>query len=308
MTNKLLTVIIPFLNEKTEVRNTILSIWEYAKDLVDIIAINDASTDLYNYELDLSRLNIQYIKNETRKGSAASRDIGINLAQTPYFLVIDAHMRFYCSCWVDTITSLLNENDRKLLCCNTKVLFKSDSEELLEPEKNKVFGAKILFDKDKPLDVVWNKIEKDKNSEKELIPCVLGAAYAASKNYWTYLKGLRGLVNYGCEEAYISMKVYLEGGTCELLKNIFVGHIYRDRFPYIVELGDIVYNKLFIAELLLPSNLKVIVHSKYKLLDLDTYNTANQKLKNNSMEIEYLKDYYRQIFKNDFNTILYLNR
>lgn len=307
MGEKELTIIMSFLNEKEEVRNTILNILKYANNLVDIIVINDASTDLYDYESDLSDLNILYIKNDSRKGSPASRDIGVGLVKTPYFLILDAHMRFYDSDWVHTIVNTLKENDRRLLCCNTKALFKSDNGEILEPKRKKVFGAKILFDTDSPLDVVWNTIERKENTNIELIPCVLGASYATSKKYWTYLKGLRGLVNYGGEEAYISMKVYLEGGTCELLKNTFVGHIYRDIFPYEVDLEDIIYNKLFIAELLLPSNLKIIVHSKYKLLHISKYNNANKRILINSKEIAYLKDYYKQIFNNDFETILDLN-
>lgn len=47
--NKYLTVIIPFLNEGEEVVMTIKSVRETAGDLVDVITINDCSTDGFPY-------------------------------------------------------------------------------------------------------------------------------------------------------------------------------------------------------------------------------------------------------------------
>lgn len=45
-----LTVIIPFLNEGAEICETVKSIRETARDNVDILLINDASTDSFDYE------------------------------------------------------------------------------------------------------------------------------------------------------------------------------------------------------------------------------------------------------------------
>lgn len=303
-----LTIVIPFLNEEEEVKNTVVSIREHTDNKVDIILINDASDNQYDYEKNLSGYNVLLVNNKVRMGSAISRDIGINMIKTPYFLSLDAHMRFYDKEWLSIIIERLEEDDHKLLCCQTKVLNKSFWGEIETPQRPSVYGAHIVFEKGQDLlNVKWNKKEHCPGSEFEKIPCVLGAAYAGSKRYWTYLKGLEGLVNYGCEEAYISMKIYLEGGYCELLKNVVVGHIYRTRFPYQMSANDLVYNKLVIAELLLSESLKNFVFAEFKKMNEPAYDYSCAKLKESVEQIKRLKDYYRSIFKKDFDIIRQIN-
>ena len=89
-TGNLLTVIIPFLNEKEEVGRTVRSIRETVGDSVDIIANNDQSDDGYPYREDLAPYGVSYVYNPERKGVAASRDYGVSLCTTPYFLLLDA--------------------------------------------------------------------------------------------------------------------------------------------------------------------------------------------------------------------------
>lgn len=304
-----LTIVIPFLNEEEEVKNTVVSINEYTGNQVDIILINDASDNHYDYEKDfINYKNVHIIKNKERKGSAISRDIGISMIKTPYFLSLDAHMRFYDKEWVDIIVEKLEEDDRKLLCCQTKVLKKSFWGDIESPQTTPVFGAHIIFEKGQDLlNVKWNKKEHYPGSDSEKIPCVLGAAYAGSKRYWTYLRGLEGLINYGCEEAYISMKIYLEGGYCELLKNVTVGHIYRTRFPYQMSSDDLIYNKLLIAELLLPESLKNFVFKEFKKINGTAYDYSCDKLNEFAEQIKILKDYYKSIFTKDFDLIKSIN-
>lgn len=97
--NKYLTVIIPFLNEGEEVVMTIKSVRETAGDLVDVITINDCSTDGFPYRERLQPYSVTYLENEVRMGVAASRDYGINYCAAPYFLLLDGHMRFYDAAW-----------------------------------------------------------------------------------------------------------------------------------------------------------------------------------------------------------------
>ena len=64
---------------------TVKSVRETAGDMVDVITINDCS--------------VISLENEVRMGVAASRDYGINYCTTPYFLLLDGHMRFYDAAW-----------------------------------------------------------------------------------------------------------------------------------------------------------------------------------------------------------------
>lgn len=104
-----LSAVISFLNEGEEVENTVSSVLQYAEGKVDIIVINDGSSALYDYaEMLVPYPDVTYIRNEKRMGVAACRDLGVEMAKTPYFILLDSHMRFYRVGWVDEITRLLD--------------------------------------------------------------------------------------------------------------------------------------------------------------------------------------------------------
>lgn len=305
-----LTIIIPFLNEQEEVGNTVRGIRDTAGENVDIIVINDQSNDGYDYRKDLLPYNVSYLYNKERKGVAASRDYGVSLCKTPFFLLLDAHMRFYDTLWVDRIISMLEKDDRCLLCCQTKFLYR-DKETgclILPEESPKTYGAYSPFKagSDWP-DILWNFMEFHPNECNEEIAVVLGAGYAASKRYWTYLRGLDGLQFYGSDESYISYKVWLEGGKCILLKDVVIGHIYRTSAPYKISNKDSIYNQLLIARLIFPQSF---------FCQTLTYSYGNNKrtvfnvlelLSKKDKWIEDTRKYYKSIFTKDIKFLLQLN-
>lgn len=308
---KKLTVVIAFLNEEEEVKNTIEDVRKWVGDGVDIVVVNDCSDDGYDYDSDLKSLDIDYFVNPERLGAARSKALGISKIRTPYFLLLDAHMRFYDSNWVNLLVERLDENDRQILCCQTKVLRKSGNrvfEPLEEKFGKKKYGTFINF-KEEPniLEPQWIYEERNVSSDCETTPCIYGAAYCASKRYWDYLKGYQGLLGFGLEEPYISMKVYLEGGQCVLMKNIVTGHIYRTKFPYRVNGLEYVYNKFMITELFLPQRMKDYIHAHYRQAIGDAYPKACSLLEENRPFLMDLKAYYQSIFISDFQKIYKMN-
>lgn len=302
-----LTIIIPFLNEGDEVLSTVRSIRENGGEHVTVIVINDASDDAYDYEKALTGQRVVYIKNQDRLGVAASRDKGVNIAATPYFLLLDAHMRFYDDNWLKIITQTLEENDRRLLCCQTKNLRKK-GEQIYEEEGWPAYGAFLLFQGTDYLPgIKWNPYEADVQADREAVPCVLGAAYAASKRYWQYLRGLEGLMHYGSDEAYISLKVWLEGGRCELLKQVTIGHVYRDEPPYTIQTNKCIYNQLLIATLLFPTSLRCQAFASAEAADYTLFQEACMLLQDRKMQIEELRKYYANILTEKFSSFLLMN-
>lgn len=223
-----LTVLIPFMNEGEEVAATVRDVRRTAGERMDILVVNDCFTDGYDYKKDLERYNVTYLENKENKGSAPSRDICVENCRTPYFLFLDAHMRFFCEGWADKIVNLLETNDRQLLCLQTISLKKDETGVHVNKKDSPAYGAYMPLSMDSCLpDIKWNRKEFNPQSPTQEIPMVLGAAYAGSKRYWQYLRGMEGMMRYGTEEQCISLKVWLEGGRCLLLKNQKVGHIYR---------------------------------------------------------------------------------
>ena len=298
----LLTVIIPFLNEKEEVKETVRSIRKYVGNEVDIIVINDQSNDDYNYREDLQNLNVHYIYNIERKGVAGSRDLGVSICKTPYFLLLDAHMRFYNDLWLDKICTILSENDRCLVCCQTKFLSKTNGVVSESTECPTTYGA--VFNAKNLSYIDWSYVEKKYNSSVEQIDFVLGACYAASTRYWTYLDGLKGLTYYGNDEAFISLKVWLEGGKCLLLKDIVIGHIYRNSSPYKRYNEEELYNHLFIANMLFPKSLSCKIYARALVNTPFLFYIAYKLLEERKNENTLLKNSFRKKITIPFHHII----
>lgn len=302
---KKLTVIITFLNEGEELERTLAGIRNSVADAVDIIVINDGSFDDYAYGERVALYDAHYIVNRHRLGVAASRDLGVNLCQTPFFLLLDAHMRFYDNRWADSIVKELYADERQIICCQGRYLYKDNKNNIVEENRQLSFGAFSPFARNNIWpDITWNYKEFHPERRTEEIPVILGAAYAASKSYWLRLRGLEGLQNYGADEQFISYKAWREGGKCTLLKDVIIGHIYRKQAPYLIVGRDFVYNLMLIAKLIFPvemySETVAISLVKNRNAALETlYLFDKEKEKFNKLE-----NYFKCIFTREIKDIL----
>lgn len=293
-----LTIIIPFLNEREEVENTLKSIRDHSVADIPIIVIDDGSDDGYDYLSVARKYGATYVRNDERMGVAASRDKGVELCQTTYFLLLDSHMRFYECVWADRLLSLLREDDRVILCSQTKVLKRTDDGKVVENEiAVKTYGAFVDIPGVKGITLYARWIVQDLYPDELVveIPSVLGAGYAASKRYWQYLQGLRGLIYYGSDEPFISIKAWKEGGRCLLVKDVVIGHIYRQGAPYLLDPMHLHYNKMLTAEMLLPFPMKKRFFTDFELTLEETYLEILKMISPKREEIAVMKSYIRSI-------------
>lgn len=292
--NNILSVIIPFLNEGEEVENTIKEIKKTAGDNVDIILVNDASNDNYNYNIIAKKYNTIYIEHKSRLGSGMAKQDGINACKTPFFLVIDAHMRFYNDDWWRKIPEYVKSDKHAIYCCRCKP-WSADTKQEMNIKAH--YGAYLDIFSFSDFDIMklkWIKQDIDIGLNITNIPCVLGACYAATKDYWNYIKGYEGLTKYGCEEIYVSMKTWMEGGTCKIIKDITIGHLFRKQFPYDVAKYEDLINKMFIVDLLFPIELKTKIFNIIKL-NFMAYNKYKKYSLQNKNKIDELKKYILKI-------------
>jgi hypothetical protein len=56
----------------------------------------------------------------------------------------------------------------------------------------------------------------------------------------------------------LALKIRRDGGRCVLIKDMVAGHIYRERFPYLVENDYITSNRMLIANTLLDGDERLI--------------------------------------------------
>ena len=275
-----LTLIIPFLNEGEEVENTIRSVREFGGDRIEIFAINDCSYDSYPYMERLGSIpGVTYILNRKRLGVAGCRDKGAALCRTPYFLLLDAHMRAYDDSWLTEIPRLLREDDRRILCCQGNALEKTPAG-VAPSETATHYGARMIISRRPPVPGIdWIDEDFEPAVDTAPIPAVLGAGYAATPRYWRSIGGLKGLSQYGCDEQFISLKAWLDGGECLLLKKAVLGHIYRKSMPYGVDRATPMFNNLLVTETLFPLRERIMARAAAYAADKQRFAEAFQRLR-----------------------------
>ncbi len=289
-----------FFNEKDEPYNTIKSIYATAPhDLFKIIAVDDCSTeeikDITGFE------NVRYIRNSKRLGSHVSRHLGIMMADTPYVLSIDAHMRFYKDNWCSKIIAALKKEPESVFGVVCGILLKDDQNKLYSPPsgKDKGYGANMeLKSADKVVSVPAKEIFAPKwyssPRSDNLLPCLLGACYGISKKFYEKIKGFEGLKIWGSTEAYLSLKVWMAGGSCKLLRSVEVGHIFKKKKHFTLPPHFSLYNKLFILKTLCPPPLEAKIKSWIpysKHLEF-----AEMLMEQNEDYINSFKQYYSEVF------------
>ncbi len=302
-----LSVIIPFYNENIEVESTLKSIQNTADEPVDIVMVNDGSDDVCDYEKIAYRYSAIYIEHAQRLGSGIAKQIGIDACQTPYFLVIDAHMRFYQNDWCKNIIRAIEKDKRAIYCCCCKVWDYETKQEV--PLKNIRYGASLQFfqiEKRNILEPVWIKENVWGEDLVVDVPCLLGACYAATKEYWNYLKGYKGLRLYGCEEFYISLKTWMEGGHCRLIKNIEIGHLFKKDSFFTMEINELFYNKMVIIETLFPEEMKRKYIRALKAMNYVDYVHAKKQIDANISDIISLRSYYQKILSVSLESVMKL--
>lgn len=231
-----LTCIIAFANEGLEVENTVKSIRATSDKYLPILLIDDASNDGYDYEQIAIKYHCKYHKNSTRLGSAGSKDLGGNLVKTPYLCFFDAHQRLYHLGWDTFVIKILKEHPDWLLSPRTSYMRHSEyyshciEEEAWSEKQARGFsmGCKLIFNGGFAYEPKWVDNIFDTNDPITTpCACVLGACYVMTKTHWNSMMGLEGLKIYGLEESFMSVKTWLLGGQCRVIKTWSVGHLYR---------------------------------------------------------------------------------
>lgn len=311
-----LTVIIPFQNEGYEVEKTVTSVRGTAKD-VNIILIDDCSTDGYNYKKIADIFKCDFYRNNTNLGVAGSRDFGVKKCTTPYFVLLDAHMRFYNLNWDEKLVSLLEENNERLITSNTVYFTKDESTNTYNNEDGingrDKFGSYAAFvnmtEEGWEYTAKWTPklIEQD----KEVVPvsCVLGAVYASSKVWWDKIKGLWGLVKYGLDEPLMSIKTWMAGGEVLLIKNWGVGHLYRSKSKYPVSPVQVDRNQLFLIHLFSPKEKIPIYeeHLKKRIGEKNFKAAKDMFMKDYWVVMNHRKMFFSTIAKYDLNHFIDIN-
>ena len=310
-----LTVIIPFQNEGPEVEKTVTSVRATANN-VNIMLINDNSNDIYDYKRVADIFGCSYYQNLVNLGVAGSRDFGVAHCDTPYFVLLDAHMRFYSLNWDDELVKLLEENPNRLITSNT-IYFSKDRYGIYNNEdgcigrhKFGTYAASVnLTEPGWEYTAKWTS--KIIDPDKRIVPisCVLGAVYSSSVSWWNNIGGLKGLVKYGLDEPLMSIKTWLAGGEVLLIKDWGVGHLYRGRGNYPVSTVQVDRNQLYLIHLF-SSDDKIPIYEENlkKRVGDKNFEAAKELLMKDYNELmEFKKHFFNNVAKYNLNHFIEIN-
>ena len=245
-----LSILITVHNEYEETQKTIASIRATAGDKPEIIVIDDAS----QVPLSLKDLGCHLIRNETRAGVGPSRHIAATAAGADWLLIIDCHMRFEPG-WFEKTMAHIEGRTTTLFCGSCIAL--SPGQMDIRKATEAYHGATINFygpdkhhpEKNQVLEGVWLK---DREGDDYPIPCVMGASYVLSRDWFFHIGGLRMLRQWGGDEVLLSLKTWLAGGDVRMMKKLRVGHQFREKSHYVSQQWCLIYNAMMIALTCLP--------------------------------------------------------
>jgi glycosyltransferase involved in cell wall biosynthesis len=301
--NNKLSVIIPFLNEGENVIKTIENIQKTTEEAVNIILINDGSNDGFDYKEHLKLFDngrLDYYESKERMGVADCRNAGVNLCKTPYFLFLDAHMAFLNNNWAAELIKELQTHSDDLLSLQTLGL---ETNFRMKNLRNKVCGCKWhSFNEKNNWDIFsckWDApiVLNDINE----VDVVMGAAYATSTESWKKLHGLEGLIKYGGDEQFMSLKYKCSGHKVYTINYIQVGHIYREVQPYVFSTYDRTYNQIIIIMTLFEGEQEKELLKNCKQLN-DNFDKCYDAIDKEWIKQE--KEYLKTVFAPDYQKTL----
>lgn len=289
-----LSVVMTFKNEYDEVAKTCKSIRDTAGDKVDIIVLNDDSDKGFDYEESLKPYNVKYFYSPKRLGSSLGKQMCVDMCETPYFLILDAHCRMWTPDWYDKAIEIMEKNEDCVYCCCVR-FFSDDTD--VKSFGVPAYGAFYFYEKPRPLTCKWN-VSKLSDTEFE-IPCILGANYLCSKRWWNYIDGFNGLKLYGREEPFVSRKSLMLGGKVKCIPQIITGHKKRkdNKFPYHLDYSEVVHNELVMAYLLMNNDFDKFLKYYEKNLSHSLVQSALKVFETHKEEIESKYKHFSSLFK-----------
>jgi len=229
---------------------------------LEIIVVDDHST----VPLKLSD-DITVIRHEWQKGVGAAFDTGVAHAKYNNIFLIACDMRFIDNGWADKLHNEIQLYPKSLICTACVALNKDNMDISLRRNVSRVAGATILIFHDQKSNpkkksnfrgLTEAKWLPYKAGESYEVPCILGACYGTTREWYEYIGGFWGHRLWSNLEPLISMKSWLFGGSCRVVPEAETGHIFKREGTHGTPHEALIYNKLLISTLLFDDSDRLI--------------------------------------------------
>lgn len=247
----MISILIPFRNDFTEIHSVVEHITRTASsDDFEIVIYNDGSFDdeMKPRSLVINNPKVRVINSDKSFGVGHSFDRAFEQC-TGDIIILQGSDVYPMNDWYVQVVDAVKSHPNTL-GCSVCVGISPDNTDFYDPKNIKRFGADLLFyvdNDDLPKTSNLRKREGGYTSlfkakwlfgkqsdEPYEIPCVLGAFYFCSREYfktlggWDTVRGdnYRGHRAWGHLEGYISLKSWLVGGGCMMFPQIESAHMF----------------------------------------------------------------------------------
>lgn len=257
----------------------------------EIIIVDDGS------DVPLSKtLGARIIRHTEKKGVGYVFDNGIYQSKGEYIIMMGCDLRFNQKGWAKSLLDDVIAHPNALICTRCLALRREqmDFDEAFNHPSG--YGCDMLLKYEK--DVLRARWANPRNEEIYKTPCIMGACYGFTKEWYNYIDGWNMYRDKGYLEGFISTKSWLFGGECLIDRTIQTWHIFRDRDEHGRLLKNEYYNKMlidywFFGEKFTPD-----------LPQSNSTNDAKKTFNNNIIDINKKKAEYAKKVKLDIDFYL----
>ncbi|XP_077393210.1 polypeptide N-acetylgalactosaminyltransferase 5 [Festucalex cinctus] len=204
--------------------------------LKEIILVDDFSQKAYlkdqldKYMADFPKVRVIHLKE--RQGLIRARMAGAALAKGEVLTFLDSHVECNVG-WLEPLLERIYKDRRKVACPVIEVISDEDmSYKLVDNFQRGVFNWPLVFG--------WNALSDEYVKKNNLTaadpircPVMAGGLFSMDRAYFYQLGAYDpGLEVWGGENMEISFKVWMCGGSIEIIPCSRVGHIFRGQNPY----------------------------------------------------------------------------
>ncbi|TKR75808.1 hypothetical protein L596_017049 [Steinernema carpocapsae] len=173
---------------------------------------------------------VKMLKTEKNQGLIRAKMFGADKASGEVLVFLDSHCEVNRK-WLEPLLDRIRENPKRVVCPIIDIINSDTMEYVASPVCKGGFTWSLLFKWDYPS---RDYFEDKQNFIRPLKSATMaGGLFAIRKDYFQELGQYdRGMDVWGAENVEISFRIWMCGGSLEIIPCSRVGHIFRKRRPY----------------------------------------------------------------------------